>query len=157
MWVTLCLSSLPMQVVCSGSAWEPLEPPKCPQGILWLLIFTSTSAAFLVFAPVWSDLECADSPQRQYLRGIDWMAKDLTTIKISLPRINTLHQGPELFVPLPVSFWNSIDCSGRSLRSGRENCFMEWKPVVLVLFPGSTCRSRLKGTLVQKAPHLASV
>lgn len=34
---------------------------------------------------------------------------------------------------------------------------MEWKPVVLVLFPGSTWSSRLKGTLVQKAPHLTSV
>lgn len=37
---------------------------------------------------------------------------------------------------------NSIDCSGGSQRREPVDCFMEWKPVVFVLFPGRAGQRR---------------
>lgn len=144
----------------SGVFWVSVRSPRAPEMPTRHLVTTHIHFNFSslsgVCTPVKWSWVCGQ-PQETLSQG-DWLNGQRPHHNQDFITQNKhVASGARAFCPSASQFWNSIDCSGRSLRSGRENCFMEWKPVVSVLFPGSTCPSRLKGTLVQKAPHLASV
>lgn len=105
---------LKTKVLTFRSAWEDLMPPNGQKSTCDNLHSLQLSGAFL-------DRPIKCHTEQRSSHNLDFITLNKHTAS-----------GFEFFCLLATLFWNSIDCSGRSLWSSRKNCFMGWKSVVLV-------------------------